>query len=205
MERKAGPKKVQRRWGAEVLRCHVHPAPRLLRSSAPWLSFFPGLCLGASFFLLLASCGRQENPSAASPPGSPPPSVAATKAPPPTPPAPSEDKLQVPVYSYEPKGRRDPFQPPPELSPKRPAKAKPGLAALEVTDLTLAGIVWEQTDYYALVEAPNGLGYIIRRGAIIGEDTKVVKITKDSVVFEVRGRLPREEAQMVTLSMKKEE
>ncbi|MBI3989123.1 MAG: pilus assembly protein PilP, partial [candidate division NC10 bacterium] len=111
---------------------------------------------------------------------------------------------QAPVYSYESKGRRDPFQPPPELSPKRPSKGN-GLKALEVTDLKLAGIVWEKTDYYALVEAPNGVGYVIRRGAIIGDDAKVVKITKDSVVFEVRGRLPREEARMVTLTLKKEE
>jgi len=125
--------------------------------------------------------------------------------PPPTSSPPQEIKPEAPVYRYEPKGRRDPFQPPPELSPKRPSKGKAGLAGLEVTDLKLAGIVWEPTDAYALVEAPNGLGYILRKGAIIGEDTRVVKVTKDSVVFEVKGRLPREETRMITLRLRKEE
>lgn len=125
--------------------------------------------------------------------------------PPPIPSPPQEITPAAPVYRYEPKGRRDPFQPPPELSPKRPSKGKSGLAGLEVTDLKLAGIVWEQTDAYALVEAPNGLGYILRKGAIIGEDARVVKVTKDSVVFEVKGRLPREEPRTITLRLRKEE
>lgn len=175
------------------------------RKAEPKLTSLPHLVLVTSIGLLLVACGSREAPSAAAPLAPPPPSLVMPPSPPPTPSPPQEIKSEAPVYRYDPKGRRDPFQPPPQLSPKPPSKGKSGLAGLEVTDLKLAGIVWEQTDYYALVEAPNGLGYILREGAILGEGTRVVKVTKDSVVFEVKGRLPREETRMVTLRLRKEE
>ncbi len=57
--------------------------------------------------------------------------------------------------------------------------------------LTLTGIVREANSFYALVESdlPPGMGYVIRENDVV-DSAKVVKITKDSVVFEVQTQSP---------------
>lgn len=78
---------------------------------------------------------------------------------------------------YQSRGRRDPFRPP----RTKAAEAPP------IVHLKLTGIVREANSYYALVESDSspGMGYIIREHDVV-DSAKVVKITKDSVVFEVR-------------------
>lgn len=117
---------------------------------------------------------------------------------------------QKPAYRYDPQGRRDPFQP--LITPKPPAsaktaKAKPkGPGGVEVDELKLSGIIWGEQGYYALVEAPNGLGYIIKTGDTFGDGVRVVRITKESVLFEVKGdELLKPQAFMVELKLRKEE
>jgi Tfp pilus assembly protein PilP len=53
--------------------------------------------------------------------------------------------------------------------------------------LKLTGIIREAHSYYALVESESspGVGYVIRENSVI-DSAKVVKITKDSVVFAVQ-------------------
>lgn len=53
--------------------------------------------------------------------------------------------------------------------------------------LKLTGIIREVSSYYALVESDSspGMGYVIREHDVV-DSAKVVKITKDSVVFEVQ-------------------
>jgi Tfp pilus assembly protein PilP len=109
---------------------------------------------------------------------------------------------------YEAKGRRDPFRPliaPRVVEPK--ARPKTGLAALEVSELKLAGIIWEQRGFLALVEAPNGAGYILRPNDVIGTDARVAKITPQGVTFEVRGatQAPQAPSRLVELRLRKEE
>jgi Tfp pilus assembly protein PilP len=114
---------------------------------------------------------------------------------------------------YEAKGRRDPFRP--LITPRVPAttakvRPKTGLASLEVHELKLAGIVWEPRGFYALVEAPNGAGYVLRVNDIIGEEARVAKITAEAVTVEVkRTATPVPSATAVTrlveLRLRKEE
>ena len=114
-----------------------------------------------------------------------------------------------PAYAYDAGGRRDPFRPL-VLAKTEATKVRPktGLAALEVGELKLVGIVWGQRGYYALVEAPSGAGYVVRSNDVIGEDAHVTKITSESIQFEVKSTAPGPQgtkARMVEIRLKKEE
>jgi Tfp pilus assembly protein PilP len=118
----------------------------------------------------------------------------------------------VTEYAYETKGRRDPFRP--LITPRVATAAKPrpktGLASLEVNELKLTGIVWEMRGFYALVEAPNGAGYVLRVNDVIGEDARVAKITAETVTVEMKAPMaptPRvaTAARLVELRLRKEE
>ncbi len=113
-----------------------------------------------------------------------------------------------PTYVYEPRGRRDPFRP--LIEPRvRAVKTGPkiGLAALELNEIKLAGIIWEQRGFLALVEAPDGKGYVLRVNDTIGRDARVTKITPEGVTFEVKGLtpLPQVQTRLVELRLRKEE
>ena len=117
----------------------------------------------------------------------------------------------APPFVYEAKGRRDPFRP--LIAPRvARVRAKTGLGALEVNELKLAGIVWEQRGYFALVEAPDGAGYVLRLNDIVGDGARVTKITPQAVIFEVgvemrAGPTPSQSARTraVELRLRKEE
>jgi Tfp pilus assembly protein PilP len=159
--------------------------------------------LGALAVVVLVSVSGCSDSGA--PPAPVPPRPAQTAAKPAAaapPPAPA-----TAPYVYEAKGRRDPFRP--LIRPKvETAKARPktGLAALDVKELKLAGIIWGGRGYYALVEAPNGAGYVVRLNDTVGEDARVAKITSDAVMFEVRtSPVPQSQARLVELRLRKEE
>ena len=76
--------------------------------------------------------------------------------------------------TYESKGRRDPFR------PVQVAKETPGL---EVSTVKLVGII-KGHRLLALVEAQNGLGYIVKPGDVLGNG-HVTDVTTDSVTFAV--------------------
>jgi hypothetical protein len=80
----------------------------------------------------------------------------------------------LPPTTYESKGRRDPFR------PVDVAKEKPGL---EVSTVKLVGIISGRR-LLALVESPNGLGYIVKPGDVLGNG-HVTDVTPDSVTFAV--------------------
>jgi len=80
------------------------------------------------------------------------------------------------------------------------------LAALDVKELKLAGIIWGGRGYFALVEAPNGAGYVVRLNDVVGDDARVAKITADAVMFEVQtSPVPQSQARLVELRLRKEE
>lgn len=84
-----------------------------------------------------------------------------------------------PPVVYQSSARRDPFRQP------RPAPAQ---VEPEV-NLKVTGIVQGLRSYYAVVESEltAGTGYVIRENDVV-DSARVLKITRDSVIFEVRSR-----------------
>lgn len=89
------------------------------------------------------------------------------------------------VYAYNSIGRRDPFAP---IVTRVEDKAKSDRAPLErysIHDFKMTGVVWGGFGYNAMLEAPDGKGYFVRRGTIIGPNKGVVKkITETTLVIE---------------------
>jgi type IV pilus assembly protein PilP len=115
------------------------------------------------------------------------------------------------AYAYRPAGRRDPFAP---LISKQEKKAnlseRPPLERYSINEFKLSGIIWGGFGYNAMLEGPDGKGYFIRVGTIIGPNRGVVKaITQTSIVIEekfknVMGETERKEI-VVQLRKKQEE
>jgi len=134
---------------------------------------------------LLAGCGGPPAPAPAPPrpAAAPAPAAPAPAAPgrPAAPPVamPKEPEVKpLEPLAYNPKGRRDPFA---SLATAEGAK---GLTAASVR---LVGIVHGRQGRLALVEAPDGLGYILKAGDQMG-DGRVVDIGRDSLTFSVAAR-----------------
>ncbi len=97
-----------------------------------------------------------------------------------------EAKESAAPYSYNPRGRRDPFMPLIVREEKKVKSAdRPPLERYNLTEFKLTGIVWGGFGYNAMFEGPDGKGYFVRTGTIIGQNGGVIKkITKDSIVIE---------------------
>lgn len=180
--------------------------PRSSRSACTHRRRVPALRWVAAAGVIVLSLTGCSGGGAPTPTAPPKPSQAAAAKP--AAPAPSP-KPEAPPFVYEAKGRRDPFRPliAPRTTEVR-ARPRTGLAALEVSELKLSGIVWERRGYFALVEAPNGAGYVLRLNDTVGEDARVTKITPQAVTFEVKaGATPTQPAatRVVELRLRKEE
>ncbi len=96
----------------------------------------------------------------------------------------AEEKPDSP-YTYEPRDRRDPFAP---IVMRAEQGGKPGSGPLErysVTEYKLTGIIWGGFGYNAMIESPDGKGYFVRVGTVIGTNRGVVKkITQTTMVIE---------------------
>lgn len=89
-------------------------------------------------------------------------------------------------YTYSPAGRRDPFAPIMEKEEKT-AKAgeRPPLERYNLFDFKMAGVVWGGFGYNAMLEGPDGKGYFVRVGTVIGPNKGVVKkITQTKMIVE---------------------
>jgi len=153
------------------------------------LAALGGLCA------TLAACGGSAPPPPAaatpktvaavpaSPAAAPKPAAAAPAAPAPAAPGAPQPAALVPMpavpqgsgVTYDPKGRRDPFQ---------PLDLAGGPKGLEVSTTKLTGIVRSARTTLALVETQDGIGYILKPGDTLG-DGRVMEIAADSVVFAV--------------------
>ena len=98
----------------------------------------------------------------------------------------------LPPLTYAPKGRRDPFTPVPPVVDK---------VGLDVATTRLVGII-QGHQLLALVEAPDGLGYILKPGDVLGNG-QITDITVNSVTFAVTGRAGQRETSL-TLRLVKE-
>jgi len=141
----------------------------------------------------LGGCSGAEPPAA---PPKPPVPVAAPATPPPPPGAPTVRPLDpaagpaLPPMAYDAKGRRDPFVP---VSLAAESKG------INVSAAKLVGIVRASQGTMALVEGPDGVGYILRNGDGLGNG-RVTSITASTVTFAVAAQ-PGQGAMNVTLRL----
>ena len=156
---------------------------------------------------VMVSLGLTGCPGGGSPTPTPPPQPAQPAQAKPPVPAPVTAAPARPTYVYDARNRRDPFRP--LIEPRQVKKVGPkiGLATLEVNEIKLAGIIWEPRGFLALVEAPDGKGYILRVNDTVGGDARVAKITPEGITFEVKGPtpLPQVRTRLVELRLRKEE
>jgi type IV pilus assembly protein PilP len=96
-----------------------------------------------------------------------------------------EEKPQ-PVYSYNPEGKRDPFAPIISREDRREkAGDRPPLERYSVYEFKLTGLIWGGYGYNAMLESPEGKGYFVSVGSIVGQNRGVVKkITQRTMVVE---------------------
>jgi hypothetical protein len=147
---------------------------------------------------LLAACGGGEAPPAAPPP-TPAPAPAAA---PPAPGAPAgsgaiaikpkdpEASAPLPPMAFDSKGRRDPFVPVSLTAENK---------GISLTAAKLVGIVQGRPGLMALVEGPDGVGYILKPGDALGNG-RVTAITAASVTFAVSAQ-PGQGPTTVTLRL----
>ncbi|MBI5180064.1 MAG: pilus assembly protein PilP [Nitrospirae bacterium] len=88
-------------------------------------------------------------------------------------------------YVYDPTGKRDPFRSAILGESLAGKETLPPLQRREISELKLIGIVWDRTGYNAMLETPDGKGYTVKVGTIVGPKKGIVrKITKRTVVIE---------------------
>lgn len=97
-----------------------------------------------------------------------------------------EKQEEKPAYAYNPAGRRDPFAP---IIIKETKKGKTGdrppLERFALSEFKLSGIIWGGFGYNAMLEAPDGKGYFVRVGTVVGMNGGVIKkITQNSMIVE---------------------
>jgi Tfp pilus assembly protein PilP len=130
--------------------------------------------------LMLATVATAQQPAAKPQPGAKPSQPAAT-----TPAAAQQQPEPAPAYSYEAKGRRDPFV---SLLARgtegKPTGSRPaGLPGLMIGEVTVKGIVRDRTGFIAMIQgSDNSKTFIVRSGEKLMDGT-VKAITADSVVF----------------------
>jgi type IV pilus assembly protein PilP len=133
------------------------------------------LLAGLALSLALTACGDDR-------------SGAAAVAPPPRKPAPAPvvAAAEKPLlYAYNPTAKRDPFRSPVAdmraTSPSNSACADP-LCQYELDQLTLVAVVTGDANPLAMVEDPQGRGYMVRRNARMGrQGGRVTQILRDSI------------------------
>jgi hypothetical protein len=96
----------------------------------------------------------------------------------------------LPPVAYDGKNRRDPFSP---VSLATEAKG------INVTAAKLVGIVEGRQGTLALVEGPDGVGYILKSGDALGNG-RVTGITRTTVTFAVSAQ-PGQGPTTVTLRL----
>jgi hypothetical protein len=160
----------------------------------------PGLSVALGALITLSACGGGGEPAKpvaaparppgpAAPPAAAPTSVgAAVETRPGQAPAISSaaaatravaQVLAPPRPRYDAKGRRDPFE-----NLETQAKEREKAGGFMVASTRLTGII-RGTTTMALVEAPDGIGYILKPGDTLG-DGRLLEIRANTVVFAVK-------------------
>lgn len=144
------------------------------------------------FSLVWAGCSS-EAPAPPQTPSQPPRQVASAPAPGQKTAAPEGSPVNLGPTKYDPEGRRDPFHPLVE-----PPKEE---TALDVAGYKLSGIVWQQKQYFALLETPDGLGHILKVNDKLGPNARVKAITKNTVLIEMQETGPASQGKARTIRL----
>jgi len=156
--------------------------------------------LALAFAGVIAGCGSDQPAPAAAP--------KAAQAPKPAPPS-SAAMAAGPTYIYNPIGKRDPFRSPDldlaRASAVNNAACNDPLCKFDLDQLTLVAVVSGDSDPVAMVQDPQGRGYILHRNTRIGrQGGKVTQILRDSVIVTEYFTAPdgKSNANQLTLAMK---
>jgi type IV pilus assembly protein PilP len=88
----------------------------------------------------------------------------------------------VPKYTYNPNGRRDPFQ-----SYRHDLAAddmiQTPLMAYELQQLSVVAVVWDASKRRALISDPRGETHVVREGSPIGKNDGLVIHIGDNIVL----------------------
>jgi len=94
---------------------------------------------------------------------------------------------EPPGYAYHPDGRRDPFM----AIVVGDSKASevnlsvPPLQRVNLSELSLIGLIWGGFGYVAMVQTPDGRGYTVREGTRLGSGNGVVSsITQETLTIK---------------------
>jgi type IV pilus assembly protein PilP len=132
--------------------------------------------------LAVAACGDEKppRPAPAAPAAAPPAAAAAPAA------ADAPKKTEAPEWSYSSVGKRDPFRSFLTELEKGAAslatRCATPLGKFELEQLKLVAVVTGLEDPVAMVEAPSGVGYSVRRGACVGKNGGVVAAVRSGEV-----------------------
>ena len=152
----------------------------------------------------LAACDDKPKP-----PPAPPRAPAAAAAPA----AASEAKKDAePEWSYSSAGKRDPFR---SFLAEAKASGKlldtrcaTPLGRFEIEQLKLVAVVTGLEDPVAMVQAPNGVGYTVRRGACIGKNGGTVSAVRSGEIvvaeWAIRADGTRDRTQTILTLPKRE-
>lgn len=133
--------------------------------------------------ILLAGC-NSEQPA----PTAPPPPTAVAKPPAQAVAPPAQEATQPPEelkYVYAAQGRRDPFVP---ITGKRVASFSDNpLESFDLLQFQLKGLIVGMGEPKAVVVAPDGKSYILKKGLRIGKSKGVIRdINRDRILVEER-------------------
>ncbi len=81
------------------------------------------------------------------------------------------------IYFYDSAGKRDPFLSPFHVAPEQNvvAEVTTPLQRFHLEQLKLVGVIWQTSQPKALIEAGDGLGYIVEAGTRIGANGGVIR------------------------------
>ena len=88
----------------------------------------------------------------------------------------------VSTYTYETRGKRDPFEPYRYIAPVRMKDHGP-LMAYELQQLSVVAVVWDTGNPRALVTDPRGDTHLVRKGTAIGKNDGLVIHIGDNMVL----------------------
>lgn len=89
------------------------------------------------------------------------------------------------TYRYDARGRRDPFRSVLDTVKSKERLADlPPLQRVEIIDLKLTAIVWGSMGASAMIKTPDGKGYTVKAGTLVGPNKGVIEsISKTGVMI----------------------